>query len=116
MDSTLFERARRHKRILLVVALVATGSWAAVNGPRGLRTLLEKREEIRHLQEENAVMEAENTRRRERIHRLEENHTEQELEIRKQLRLQRENETTFLLPEKAAEVAPEQGTAREGEK
>ena len=108
MESTLFERARRHKGILLALVLIATSGWAAVNGPRGLRALLEKREEIRRLQEENAALEAENARRRDRINRLEENHNEQQLEIRKQLHLQRESETTFLLPdaEKPAEAAP----------
>ena len=85
---------------------VLTGGWVAVNGPNGLRVLLEKREEIRRLQEENAALEAENARRRERIRRLEENHNEQELEIRKQLRLQRENETTFILPEPAKPADP----------
>lgn len=108
MESTLFQRARRHKGILLALVLILTGGWAAVNGPRGLRALLEKREEIRRLQEENAALEAENTRRRDRINRLEENRNEQQLEIRKQLRLQRENETTFILPDtpKPAETAP----------
>ena len=102
MKSTLFDRARRHKGILLGLLLVATGAWAAVNGPRGLKVLLEKREEIKRLQEENAALEAENARRRERLHRLEENHAEQQLEIRKQLHLQRGNETTFLLADPAA--------------
>ena len=101
MYSTLFTQARRHKGILLALVLASTAGWAAVNGPRGLKVLLEKREEIRQLQEENAALEAENARRRARIQRLEVNHTEQELEIRKQLRLQRENETTFILPEKS---------------
>lgn len=95
----MLERARRHKGILLALVLVLAGGWAAVSGPRGLKALLEKREEIRRLQEENAALEAENARRRDRIHRLEDNRAEQELEIRKQLRLQREGETTFILPE-----------------
>ena len=97
MDVTLIERAKRHKSLLLALFLVAIGSWAAVSGPRGLRVLLDKREEIRKLQEENAALEAENTRRLERIRRLEDNRTEQELEIRKQLHLQKKNEKTFIL-------------------
>ena len=87
--------------------LLSAGGWAAVSGPRGLKALLEKREEVRRLQEENAALEAENARRRARIHRLEVNQTEQELEIRKQLHLQHQNETTFILPENApAEPSP----------
>lgn len=95
------ERARRHKTILLVVIFLSVGAWAAVSGPRGLTVLLEKRQEIRRLQEENAALEAENASRRARIRRLEQSRTEQELEIRKQLHLQRENEKTFLLPDPA---------------
>jgi cell division protein FtsB len=90
-----------------MLVLVLAGGWAAVNGPRGLRVLLEKREEIRRLQEENAALEAANAKRRERIQRLEENQAEQELEIRKQLHLQRQNETTFILPDKTSEKAPD---------
>ena len=49
------------------------------------------------LEEQNAAQAAENERRRERIHRLEQNSTEQEMEIRKQLKLLRPGETTFIL-------------------
>jgi hypothetical protein len=44
-------------------------------------------------------MARENQRRRERIRRLEESRSEQEMEIRKQLKLQRPGETTFILPD-----------------
>lgn len=95
----MLERIKRHKGLLLALGLTLAGSWAAVSGPRGLRVLLEKREEIRRLQEENAALEAENAARSARVRRLEEDKAEQEMEIRKQLHLQRENETTFILPE-----------------
>jgi len=68
-------------------------------GPQGVQALLEKHREIRRLQEQNAQMARENEQRRDRIKRLEENRSEQEMEIRKQLKLQRPGETTFILPE-----------------
>jgi len=49
------------------------------------------------LEEQNAAQAAENERRRDRIRRLQQNTTEQEMEIRKQLKLLRPGETTFIL-------------------
>jgi cell division protein FtsB len=103
LSRTLLERVLHRKGLLLAIALVAVCTWAAVTGPRGVRALLEKRAEIRRLQEENAAMEAENARRRGRIQRLEQNRSEQELEIRKNLKLVRPGETTFILPEAPAD-------------
>ena len=71
----------------------------ALRGPRGIPALLEKRREIRQLEEQNAATAAEIERRKERIDRLRHNSTEQEMEIRKQLKLLRPGETTFLLPD-----------------
>ena len=53
---------------------------------------------------------AEIERRRERIERLSHNSTEQEMEIRKQLKLLRPGETTFLLPD-APKDAPKNSQA-----
>ena len=61
--------------------------------------MLNKRREIRQLEEQNAAVAAEIERRKERIQRLEQNTTEQEMEIRKQLKLLRPGETTFILPD-----------------
>jgi cell division protein FtsB len=57
------------------------------------------RAEIRQLQEQNAALAQENQRRREHIKRLRESTSEQEMEIRKQLKLARPGETTFILPD-----------------
>ena len=59
----------------------------------------QQRREIRQLEEQNANMRLENERRKERIRRLQDSRSEQEMEIRKQLKLQRPGETTFILPE-----------------
>ena len=87
---------------LLAIALVAGYGWIALRGPQGIPALLEKRREIRQLQEDNAAIARENDKRRERIRRLENNTSEQEMEIRKQLKLLRPGETTFILPDAPA--------------
>ena len=84
---------------LVVLAIVIAYAWIAVSGPQGLQALLEKRREIQQLQEQNAVLTREIEHRRDRIRRLEESTSEQEMEIRKQLKLQRPGETTFILPD-----------------
>ena len=89
---------RRPGYVLAVVIAVGYG-WVAVKGPQGVQALLERRHEIRQLQEENAAQALENERRRERIRRLKDSTSEQEMEIRKQLKLVRPGETTFILPE-----------------
>lgn len=78
----------------------------ALRGPQGISALLDKRHEVRLLEEQNAAQAAENERRRERIHRLEQNSTEQEMEIRKQLKLLRPGETTFILEDPPKPSAP----------
>ena len=84
---------------LILLAVVAVYAWIAVSGPQGLQTLLEKHREIRELQEQNAALTRELEHRRDRIRRLEESPSEQEMEIRKQLKLQKPGETTFILPD-----------------
>ena len=83
----------------VVLALVLVYGLVALRGPQGIPALLDKRREIRQLEEQNAATAAEIERRKERIQRLEQNTTEQEMEIRKQLKLLRPGETTFILPD-----------------
>lgn len=82
--------------------------WMAFRGPQGIQTLIEKHSEIRELEEQNAAIVKQNQALRERIKRLEQSGSEQELEIRKQLKLLRPGETTFLLPDapKGSETTP----------
>ncbi len=60
---------------------------------------MDKHREISDLEEQNADKARQIDALRERIKRLEQSGSEQELEIRKQLKLLRPGETTFLLPD-----------------
>ena len=89
----------RRAGYIVAFALVVVYGLVALRGPQGVAALLDKRQEVRQLEEQNAAKAAENERRRERIRRLEQSTTEQEMEIRKQLKLLRPGETTFILPD-----------------
>jgi len=95
----LFQGSKRRAGIALVVILASAYGWVFLRGPQGFQTLIEKGREIRELEERNANIRRENERRKDRIRRLEGSRSEQEMEIRKQLKLQRPGETTFILPE-----------------
>lgn len=95
----LFQGSKRRAGLLLVILLASAYGWMFLRGPQGFQSLIEKRREIRQLEERNANIRLENDRRKERIRRLEESRSEQEMEIRKQLKLQKPGETTFILPE-----------------
>jgi len=96
---TLLQGSKRGIVVLLAVILVAGYGWMFFHGPQGFQSLIEKRRLIRELEERNATLRRENEQRKERIRRLQDSRSEQELEIRKQLKLQKPGETTFILPE-----------------
>lgn len=84
---------------LAVLTLSSVYVYVALRGPQGLPALQQRWMEIRRLQAENAELSREVQLRSERIARLRDNPAEQELEIRKRLKLQRKNETTFITSE-----------------
>jgi cell division protein FtsB len=89
------------RRAILLIAFALIGAYGLVElrSPQGIPALKERWDEIRKLEEENANLQRENNYRRERIKKLESNVSEQELEIRKKLKLVRPGETSFILPE-----------------
>ncbi len=104
-----FRKSATGGRVALVLlAIVVVYACFAVSGPQGLQALMAKHQEIRELQEQNAALNREIEHRRDRIRRLENSRSEQEMEIRKQLKLLRPGETTFILPDapKESEAAP----------
>ncbi len=87
-----------------VVALLLIGAYGvvALRGPQGIPALLDRQKEIRRLQETNTDLQRDIQRKKERIERLKHSPSEQQMEIRKQLKLLRPNETEFVLPEDPA--------------
>jgi cell division protein FtsB len=93
---------------LIIFALVAAYGYRTLRSPQGLPALREKWSEIRKLEESNAALQRENDYRRDRIKKLQVDSSEQELEIRKRLKLLRPGETSFILPEQPAQSAKPQ--------
>ncbi len=92
---------------LTLFVMIAVFAIIALRGPQGIPALMEKRREIQLLQEQNADLQKENERKRDRIVRLNESQAEQELEIRNRLKLLRKGETSFILPDQPAEQPKE---------
>ena len=93
--------------IIVAFALIGAYGLTELRGPQGLPALKEKWTEIRQLEEENANLQRENDYRRDRIKKLESSPSEQELEIRKKLKLLRPGETSFILPEQPKPALPD---------
>lgn len=97
------------RRALIVTAFALMGAYALhqLRGPKGLPAVRERWDEIRQLEEQNASLQRENDYRRERIRKLESSPSEQELEIRKKLKLLRPGETSFILPDQPKHSTPD---------
>ncbi len=65
--------------------------------PQSVSTLKQRNEQIRQLQKENADLAKDVAEKQERIRKLRDSRSEQELEIRQRLKLLREGETSFIL-------------------
>ncbi len=101
------------RRVLLLIAFALIGAYGLekLRGPQGLPALREQWDQIRQLEEENANLQRENDYRRTRIKKLASNPSEQELEIRKKLKLLRPGETSFILPEPPKPTPPDPSAA-----
>lgn len=80
--------------VLAVVGVCAL--LLALRVPQGFSALKSKHEQLRGLQKENADVTRDIAEKRERIRKLRESRSEQELEIRRRLKLQREGETSIV--------------------
>jgi len=80
--------------VALVMAVVY--AFVAMRGPHGMAAWTQKRQEIRELEERNAALARENQVKREYIERLRQSQPEQELEIRRRLKLVKPNEKVFM--------------------
>jgi cell division protein FtsB len=102
----MLQQVVRRGGLVAAVIFIAAYGWMALRGPQGIQALAEKHRQIRQLQEQNAAMALENQQRKEHIRRLQESPSEQDMEIRKQLKLLRPGETTFILPDAPKEKDP----------
>jgi len=87
----------------LVVLVAASYALVTLRGPQGVPALIQKQKEIRQLEKQNADLAREIESRRQRIQRLREDESEQELEIRQRLKLVRPGEKVFILQDPTAE-------------
>lgn len=87
------------RTVFAAAAFVLAGAYisSALRGPNGLPAMIEKRRQVRELQEQNANLQKEIGLKRDRIRRLRDSRSDQELEIRQRLKLLKEKETTFIL-------------------
>lgn len=91
----------RTKTILCTIVLLAAGFLAlySLAGADGIPAVLERKRQIRELQMQNTDLLRSIDLRKERIRNLSENRSDLDLEIRRDLRLLKKQETTFVLPE-----------------
>ena len=80
--------------LALVIAVVY--AFYAMRGPHGVAAWNDKRQQIRELEERNATLIRENLVKRKYIDRLRENQAEQEMEIRRRLKLVKPKEKVFM--------------------
>src|SRR5215470_7747946 len=93
---------------LLFVFLMAV-SYAFIAFPKGIHAWQEKQHQIQEKEKSNTILVQQVERQKERIHRLDNDSAEQELEIRKRLKLALPDEKVFITgePEKTAEPRPQ---------
>lgn len=89
----------RRLALLVLFALIGVYGFVTLRSPQGIPALREKWDEIKKLEEDNANLQRENKYRSDRIKKLQDSPSEQELEVRKKLKLLRPGETSFILPD-----------------
>ena len=87
------------RRIAFTVAFALLGAYGyfTLTGPQGIPGVMEKRHEIRRLQEQNANLTREIDIKRERIRKLTLSKSEQDLEIRRKTNKVQPGDTEYML-------------------
>jgi cell division protein FtsB len=76
--------------------------YLQMRGPNGVSTLMEKREEIKSLEKENEKLQREIAAKRTRVEQLKNNPEDQEMEIRKELKLLKPGEKSYIMQDAPA--------------
>ncbi|HWQ53882.1 MAG TPA: septum formation initiator family protein [Bryobacteraceae bacterium] len=84
----------------LAILLTVGYAFFTLRGPQGIPALADKRRQIQELEERNATLAREIEVKRERIGRLRESPSLQELEIRQRLKLVQPDERVYILQDK----------------
>jgi cell division protein FtsB len=84
---------------LTAAAILSVYIFIAFRGPQGIPALAEKRKQVVTLQSQNADLIREIQEKREYVNRLKNSQQEQELEIRKRLKMHHPGDTVFILPD-----------------
>ena len=80
---------------LLVAAAVAY-AFFTVRGPHGYSAWMQKRQEVREMEQSNAALARENQLQREYIQRLQDSKAEQEMAIRSRLKLVKPTDKVYM--------------------
>jgi cell division protein FtsB len=83
-------------RFALLIVFLTAVSYAFIAFPKGMHAWQDKQRLIQEKEKSNTVLVHEVERQKERIHRLATDPGEQELEIRKRLKLARPDEKVFI--------------------
>jgi cell division protein FtsB len=75
----------------------AAYGFVELRGPNGIAAVVQKRQEIRALEQENEKLHREIEAKKARIERLTNNPDEQEMEIRKELKLMKPGEKSYIM-------------------
>jgi cell division protein FtsB len=94
-------------RIALLLVFLTAVSYAFIAFPKGMHSWQERKRLIEEKERGNTILVREVERQKDRIHRLSTDSGEQELEIRKRLKLTRPDEKVFITGEPAAEEKPQ---------
>lgn len=85
----------------IAILLAAGYAFFTLRGPQGIPGLTEKRRQVQELEKRNAALAREIEMKRDRINRLRESPSLQELEIRQRLKLMQPNEKVYILQDGA---------------
>lgn len=102
------------RRITYGAAAIVLGAYIviALRGPQGIPALLEKRREIRALEEQNANLSKQIADEQERVRKLKESKSAQETEVRKEWNLQRPGDVTLMLPDQPGQTPASGATTK----
>jgi cell division protein FtsB len=83
----------------------AAYGYMQFRGPHGVSAFMERQQEIRSLEKENEILQREIAAKRLRVEQLKNNPDEQEVEIRKELKLLKPGEKSYIMQDAPAPAA-----------